>query len=98
MTADTETSPVPPDRSESRAREDVQQRLLAEVTRLDAVNATLRIDPPAGGRNTETLSERLTSAFENAAIGMGSSTWRAAGSRSTTPSARSPAWSSTGCW
>ena len=71
VTADTETSPIPPDRGEKRARKDVQERLLAEVTRLDAVNATLRADPGAGGRDTEALSERLESAFENAAIGMG---------------------------
>ena len=47
------------------------EHLLAEVADLDAVNGTLRADLPMSGRGPEALSERLESAFENAAIGMG---------------------------
>ncbi len=71
MTPDAEASPVPPDGGEGPARSRVDEHLRAEVAGLDAVNATLRTVVPVGAQDAGTLSERLESAFENAAIGMG---------------------------
>ena len=71
MTADAETSSIPPGGGDGRARARVDEHLLAEVANLDAVNATLRPGRRRSGRDAGTLSERLESAFENAAIGMG---------------------------
>ena len=71
MTPDAEASPIPPDGGEGRARARVDEHLRAEVADLDAVNATLRTAVPVGAQDAGALSERLESAFENAAIGMG---------------------------